>query len=205
MLIGSPECVAFSTWQYLNETMANASQPQKMLKRKIEAKLHIDFVASLYREQLEGGRYFLHEHPKYATSWKLGSMADLLELPGVGVVRGDQCHYGAEAIRGPRKGCPTKKPSGFMSNSPMVLKALSKQCEGRNGRCSRPGGGSHVLLEGQLTKDAAIHPRGLCRAMFRGASQQLKADKLVKGGCFGIQVPDGDSEVHERLYGPKQG
>ena len=86
----------------------------------------------------------------------------------------------------------------------MALNALSKQCEGRNGRCSRPGGGSHVLLEGQLTKDAAIYPRGVCRAMLRGVSQQLKADKVVKEGCLGIQVPDDESEVHESVYGPAQ-
>ena len=62
-----------------------------------------------------------------------------------------------------------------------------------------------MLLEGQLTKDAVIHPRGLCRLMLRGVSQQLEADKLAKEGCFWIHVPDDDSEVHESLYGPAQG
>ena len=62
-----------------------------------------------------------------------------------------------------------------------------------------------MLLEGQLTQDAAIYPRGLCRAMLRGVSQQLKADKLVKEGCFGVQVPDDDSEVHGSLHGPARG
>ena len=205
IVIGSPECTAFSSWQHLNETMANASQLQSMLKRKAGAKLHLDFVAPLCREQLEGGRYFLHEHPMYATSWKHCSIADLLELPGVGLVRGDQCQYGAEAIRGPRKGDPTKKPTGFLSNSPLVLKALSKQCQGRQGLCSRPSGRSHVPLTGQLAKDAAIYPRDLCRAMLKGVSQQLRADKLVREGCFGMQVPDDDPKIHKTLYGPAQG
>ena len=112
MLIGSPECVAFRNWQYLNETMANAPQLQKTLKRNTETKLHIDFVASLYREQIEGGTYFLHAHPNHATSWELGSMADPLEPPGVGVVRGDQCQYGAEAIRGPGRVVPRRSRRG---------------------------------------------------------------------------------------------
>ena len=56
----------------------------------------------------------------------------------------------------------------------------------------------------QLANDVAVYLRGLCRTMFRGVHQQLNADNLVKDGCFGIQVPDDDAEVHEDLYGRGQ-
>ena len=69
LLIGSPECTAFSTWQYLNES--KAADVNEIKRQRIQASLHMDFVASLYREQVEDGLYFLHEHPLWATSWKL--------------------------------------------------------------------------------------------------------------------------------------
>ena len=66
LLIGSPECKAFSTWMVLNRARARCVEAiDKALAR---AKKHLEFVASLYEEQLEGGRYFLHEHPLYASS-----------------------------------------------------------------------------------------------------------------------------------------
>ena len=66
MLIGSPACKEFSTWQFLNA--AKSKDPEAMRRAKTAAILHLDFVCSLYQEQLDGGRYFLHEHPQYATS-----------------------------------------------------------------------------------------------------------------------------------------
>ncbi len=65
-LIGSPECRMFSTWQALN----NSKNPDKEeIKRAYDAAVeHINFVVSLYVEQIQGGRYFLHEHPRHATS-----------------------------------------------------------------------------------------------------------------------------------------
>ncbi len=42
-------------------------------------------------------------------------MADLLAMPNVEPVQGDQCQHGAEAKAGDRKTAPVKKPTGFMS------------------------------------------------------------------------------------------
>ncbi len=64
-LIGSPMCTAWCTWQRLNELKGNG---EKLRRAKVRARLHLDFVMELYAEQVEGGRYFLHEHPKSASS-----------------------------------------------------------------------------------------------------------------------------------------
>ena len=50
LLIGSPMCMAFSTWQYLNE--AKSSDSGKIKRERIRAALQLDFVASLYREHV---------------------------------------------------------------------------------------------------------------------------------------------------------
>ena len=203
LLIGSPACTAFSTWQYLNER--RVKDLSKLQRQKVAAKLHLDFVVSLYVEQIQAGGYFLHEHPQWATSWQLPTVKELLDVDGVERIHADQCQFGAEAQRGGQKGSPILKPSGFMSNAPKILEALGRRCAGKNGACSRPAGGRHVTLEGQLTRDSQQYPRALCQAMLRGATAQLRHDRRLKPGCFGIQAVDDDEEVSKSLYGPEQG
>ena len=54
LLIGSPMCTAFSTWQSLNKFRAVG--PQQVERARLQAIVHIEFMASLYLEQIEGGR-----------------------------------------------------------------------------------------------------------------------------------------------------
>lgn len=140
-----------------------------------------------------------------ATSWQLSRMKQLIETDGTERVRGDQCQFGATASRGPKQGSPTMTPTGFLSNHPMVLRALSRICTGKHGVRSRADGGKHVTVEGSLAKDSAVYQRGLCRAMLRGAADQLNEDSLVKTGCFGMRVPDDDAAVEREIRGPAQG
>ena len=50
-IIGSPMCKAWCTWQALNAT----KRPSHVVQAELdEARLHLEFVVSLYREQLEG-------------------------------------------------------------------------------------------------------------------------------------------------------
>jgi len=203
MLVGSPSCKDFCTWQALNE--AKSKDPSAMKAAKIASIMHLNFVASLYHEQIQGGRYFLHEHPLNATSWQEESIAELLERNDVQRVHGDQCQYGATAAHGPSKGGPIKKPTGFMTNSPEVAAALSKRCTGQGGACSRPGGGTHVPCSGANARDAAKYTKDLCRAMLRGVRNQLRRDGVLKNGCFGVQAPDDEEEILKQMRGPAQG
>ena len=203
MVIGSPCCTAFSAWQALNAL--KTKDPEKMRRAMARAVKHIDFVVSVYREQLENNRYFVHEHPATATSWQLRSIEELMQASEVGRVVGDQCQYGAEVQRGPAKGQPVRKPTGFMSNSPEVLRVLSRKCSGRGGTCSRLSGGRHATCSGTIAADAAIYPRKLCQALLIGIAAQVRADNMAKDGCFGVQVPDDDREVEMSIRSPENG
>ena len=55
-------------------------------RRRAAADIHLNFVVELYRQQMAGGRYFLHEHPAYAQSWQVKSIAELLADVSVGQV-----------------------------------------------------------------------------------------------------------------------
>ena len=95
LLIGSPACTAFTTWQALNES--KSKDPDAYRKARRRAVAHIEFMIELYREQLEDGHYFLHEHPRWATSWQIATMKALMEVPEVTLAHGGQCQYGAVA------------------------------------------------------------------------------------------------------------
>ena len=67
----------------------------KMSKEKVQAalaegRIHLSFVASLYRRQILRGKYFLHEHPATAMSWKEDAILRLSGLPDVCTVVADQ-------------------------------------------------------------------------------------------------------------------
>ena len=56
------------------------------------------FMCELYREQVEAGRWILHEHPVGATSWKLEVVIEIMKMEGVYTVVGDQCQFGLEVV-----------------------------------------------------------------------------------------------------------
>ena len=117
--------------------------------------VHLKFVESLYREQMENGRYFLHEHPGWATSWAASLTAGLMEDERVKRVRADQCMYGAKVQFGSSLGTPILKPTGFMSNGHALLESLAERCSRKHG---------HAVVSGRIARDAARYPDGLCRA-----------------------------------------
>ena len=78
----------------------------------------------------------------------------------------------------------------------------------------RLGGGRHTPCQGSITKDMAKYPRELCRAVSGGLTAQLRADRGIIDGCYGIQaeapspVEGAESEdlaSEKQLYGPAQG
>ena len=69
-----------------------------------------------------------------------------------------------------------------------------KKCNGKNGQCSRPNGGEHVLCNGRVARMAAIFPLKLCRAILGGLKSQLKKDGVVCNGQVGMHAHDPEGE-----------
>ena len=162
-LIGSPPCTAFSIWNY-------AMNYPKMDKEKVRAaveagRTHLNSVVSLYRKQMNRNKFFLHEHPATALSWKEETVMALLKSPLVLTVIADQCMYGltspAEAKPGQR--LPALKPTHFMTNSVFMRDQLSMRCDKQH---------SHQPLIGGRCKDAAFYPLPLVEAILKGMSNQ---------------------------------
>ncbi len=182
LLIGSPPCTPYSAWQNLNA--AKHGWPAGELeKRRVAGDIHLAFVCELYTMQMDGDRYFLHENPDQAASWGRPCMQPLLSDDRVQRSVGDQCQFEQQS----HLGDPVKKPTGWLSNSPEILKALSKRCRGQGGDCSRRGGGRHAVAAGRVAREAAIYPFELCRAILRGCRNQLLRDGKLKDGVHGLQ------------------
>jgi hypothetical protein len=178
-LIGSPPCTAYSPLQALS---ANRRDPEEVKRDQIRAGIHMEFVTSLYREQVLAGRYFLHGHPLCATSWQLECILDVMAMEGVDTEWCDQCQYGQDGGTGE----PVKKPPRWMSNSLEILNMLKMKCKSKDGECARPGGGTHTLCTGHVARMAAIYPMKLCKAILQGCRAQLREDGRVFIGHVGI-------------------
>ena len=146
------------------------------------ARVHLEFCCKLYRKQLNRGCYFLHEHPRLATSWHEPAVQALLQTTGVGKVIADQCQLGQQT----EQGDPLKKPTGFMSNAPELLKMLDRRCFGRHGLCSRAEGGRHAECLGKKAQRAAIFQEELCVAILRGFRAQLLKDRRMRNGEISV-------------------
>ena len=80
LLVGSPMCTVFSTWQRINDKIRDKYVVECERRRAV---MHLEFCVELYRGQLRNGRYFIHEHPAYATSWQEECMKKMLGENGV--------------------------------------------------------------------------------------------------------------------------
>ena len=99
-----------------------------MWNEKSCRRLHLALFRRLYRKQMDSGRYFLHEHPALATSWQERCVREVLALKGVGRVTADQCQFGQENQHGE----PLRKPTGFMSNAPKLLRTVAPGGKGED-------------------------------------------------------------------------
>ena len=121
-------------------------------KRIREGLTHLNFCIELCKIQINGGRYFLHEHPQGAWSWRTPDILSLMRTPGVGGRVGDMCRHGMVAANSDGPGL-VRKPTGWLSNSSALLDELALRCTGHP---------HHVPLQGRLAREAAIYPQQLC-------------------------------------------
>jgi hypothetical protein len=182
VLIGSPMCTAFCRLQSINFSKMHPDRVRAILAK---ARMHLNFVCSLYEEQIRGGRFFIHEHPAGATSWEEPAVKRILKLPEVRVSRVDACQYGMTGVS-EGKEHPVKKPTRWMSNMKGVNEVLSKTCGGKGGLCS--DGRAHVSCTGKRAERAAIYPLRLCRAILLGIRKHLMAIGWLHEDCNGIMM-----------------
>ena len=129
-------------------------------------------MISLYRLQAKGGRYYLHEHPAGASSWKHASMVQFIvaDHSDVELVVGAMCSFGMMAVNKHDEPLGlVKKLTRWMTNAPEIAKLLTAPCSGDHEH--------HGLLgDTANTKRAQVYPPRLCKAIVQGLINQLRSD-----------------------------
>ena len=118
----------------------------------------------------------MHEHPEGATSWQDHYVRKIMGYPNVLRVSAHMCPFEMTAYDEEGAGL-VKKPTGWMTNSPKIAKALSRRCTNELGteKWHR-----HVLLMGGKAKACQVYPMKLVKAILKGLKAQLRADLLLQ-------------------------
>ena len=159
LLIGSPECKAFSKL-----AQWNFDKPGYQDTLKLGMK-HLKLCMEMYSYQVSQGRLFVHEHPAGATSWGLPAVQQLLRMPGVVKAYVDQCMFGQTAVKNGVE-FPAKKPTIFATNSKFIAEALERKCR---------SGHEHVSLLNGLAIQCNAYPDALVDAALRGLKKELES------------------------------
>ena len=127
---------------------------------------------------MRAGRYFVHGHPRSASSWKVDSIKQLVDSPMVVKAYANMCAFGIITSEDKERVAPVLKPTVFLANSTAVQIELSKKCPG----CAR-----HVHLVEGNARAAQVYPLALCRAVCRGIVDQALLDyqALRRVKCVG--------------------
>ena len=124
LLIGSPPCGPYSQLQALNEGKVD---PQVRAEKLKKAEEHLSFCCDQYAKRHARQKFFLHEHPALAASWKSAAVERIENLPGVLRVTGDMCEQGMHLTDEHGEGL-AKKTTSYLTNSECIAEELSKRC-----------------------------------------------------------------------------
>ena len=167
MLILSPPCTLFSSLQrWSRYGPPEVRRPDDWE----EAVGFVDFCVDLCEVQNRGGRGFCFEHPRYASSWELPSMARLRAMPGVGPAELDMCQFGMVS-RDEKGEAPCRKATRLLTNVVSMRDWMSRTCQ---------GGHRHVQLVSGRSKAAAIYPPRFCKAIVE-ATDMAACDEKGSG------------------------
>ena len=108
LLIASPMCCPFTSWQNINHEKMD---PAEVERRVADGLKHLKFTVDLCAKQLREGRYFLFEHPMTASSWASEMLHWLGAQPGVDKVSFDFCALGMQINGSDGKVGPSLKVS----------------------------------------------------------------------------------------------
>ena len=155
-LVFSPACMPYSNIQNLNMRMPEGKAKVESARRRGDA--HLRVCVTLAQRPVDGGSYFVYEHPKTAASWANPSVDKLASTAGVMRTDLDLCDFGLTSEDKLGR-APAKKPTSLLTNScggqqddgfQVPRGAQTCPLDGRTslGRGTLPGQVLQVLVQG---------------------------------------------------------
>ena len=157
LLVLCPPCGPFSMLQEWNYPRMGIEKAMYMLGEGVE---HLTFAMEMFQWQVMEGRWALFEHPSTSRAWQEECVQEVLRLPEVQRVIGDQCQFQLQVH--PEEAL-NKKATGFMTNSACIARRLGVRCQ---------GGHEHQPLVSGRAKKAEVYPDALCKAVVRGLKEE---------------------------------
>ena len=94
-------------------------------ERMAQAISYIELYISMCKAQMRSGRFFVLEHPAYASSWKLPGLGDFRQYDGVLECFFNQCEYGLTSRGDDGVLRHASKPTRVLTNSTAIAQSFS--------------------------------------------------------------------------------
>ncbi len=165
VVITSAPCTMYSALMWMRNR--RRMDTETYCRRRAAADELLTFSMQVCCHQHSCGRYFLHEHPAQAGSWRLPVVQRVQALSGVMLSTFDQCVFGLVT---PGTCEPCQKRTTFLHNIPSVHAVFhQKRCQ-----CEVP----HHRIQGtvhgvRLSQHCQVYPPTLCQALLEAFSQEL--------------------------------
>ena len=178
-LTGSPPCSQFSRINQLNRGRVSKEVWEW---RQAQARRLLHVAIKAYWRQVHSGRYFLHEHPAFASSWDDPKMQQLIAQEGVYLVQGPMCRWGMK-VKSAKEPVPgyVRKETRWLTNSPYLAKILEGTCSARRDPTD-PQYDWHrhlQLIGGTMCRQAQVYPAALVKAVLPGILKQMEHDGVT--------------------------
>ena len=196
LVTSSPPCTTFSPLRRIT----NKKRSKEMVRHEEEVgRLRLTRALECCKLQASMGGYFLHEHPKGSSSWKLPEVQELVEREGMYLVQSPMCRFGMKMKDMNGNMRHVRKETLWLTNSKQIAEELQGTCENElRGRIVH----RHVhLVGGSRAKAAQVYPRELVEAILRGLKRELRTSFNLSAveEAVGGPVPDDAGEFEDLM------
>ena len=186
LIIGSPMCTDWSTMMFMNWPRMTQEEKDRRMR---EARSHLRFCVKIYRHQADQNRYYVHEHPMNAASWKEPEMKRLMKKEKSILAKIDQCQYGLW-VKDKEGWAASKKPTKILTNSVCIANQMKRRCPGKHAHANE----RHAALFSGVSKQAQVYPPGLCDAICQGLKDQIEMDRTGRFLLATVSLNDDDGD-----------
>ena len=160
-----------------------------MEENKARAPVHLRFACRLYFKQIARGWYYLHEHPRTATSWKLRSVGRFEKYADTIYIDANMCQFGMVTSYKGEQGL-VEKATTFMTNSMEIAARLDRQCS-----MAHKAEHKHLAIWGVRAREAQVYPPALCKAVAEGIQAQKMVDETNLCGLDLCELGIADDDI----------
>ena len=190
LVTSSPPCSTFSTLRRLSNYKRDAgvvAEEERLGRQRLHRSL------KCCKLQASMGGYYLHEHPKEASSWEDPEVLEMRENPETYVVQSPMCRFGMKLRNAEGELLHVRKETLWMTNSLQIALELQGTCENKlKGKEVH----RHVQLVGEKrAKAAQVYPKELVEAVLRGLKKELEMNHFINAIEEALSGPSPDDMV----------